>query len=100
MIVPKHPMKTSLGLSSNKSKIGNGFLFLAAATLSGCVHADYLVVNDDRASQFCSRDAETGATVCYEDFRRCERAREDSDDVTACVSREALAYGAMSSEEW
>lgn len=67
-------------------------------SLSGCVHADYLVVTEGVEKQFCARDNELGATVCYDEYPDCEKTYRASDDPRTCVARPNISYGTVKPE--
>ena len=70
------------------------------ASLSGCVHADYLVFTEGVEKQFCARDKQLGATVCYGEYQDCEKAHRASDDPLTCIARPNIGYGTVKSENW
>jgi len=69
-------------------------------SLSACVHADYLVVTEGVEKQFCARDKQLGAMVCYDEYQDCEKAHRESDDPRTCVARPNIGYGTAKPENW
>lgn len=68
-------------------------LTFLSVTLSACTHMELGVVEtSDHTQQFCARDADTQAMICFDDYRACERARAPSDDIGYCVPRTGLNH--------
>lgn len=66
-------------------------LTFLSLTLSACTHIELGVVETSgHTQQFCARDADTQAMVCFDDYRSCERARAPSDNTGYCVPRAGL----------
>ena len=63
-------------------------LTFLSLTLSACAQVEFgLVEASDQTQQFCSRDGDTQAMICFDDYRECERARAPADDTGICIAR-------------
>ena len=66
-------------------------LMFLSVSLSACAHMELGVVEtSDHTQQFCARDADTQAIICFDDYSACERARASSDNTGYCVPRAGL----------